>query len=127
MQRRRSVSVILEDDEALERRKALRTVTETPWLERDALRTARDQSSRSHHPSSTRNDRWSCSLTATSRRPRRRRCAQAGGVDLVILSKPHEEPAINELAEGLYALVGGERAEAARRHPDLARRCADPA
>ncbi len=33
------------------------------------------------------------------------------GIDLVIVSQPHEEPAISKLAPGLFALIGGERGQ----------------
>ena len=36
---------------------------------------------------------------------------KALGVDLVIVSKPHDEPAISELAPELFALIGGERGQ----------------
>ncbi len=33
------------------------------------------------------------------------------GIDLVIVSKPHDEPAITELAPDLFALIGGQRGQ----------------
>ena len=104
-----------EDDEALERdAKALRTVTETPWLERDALRTAQGiQFVRGRITQKLDPKRPVVMLFDGDLKEAKAQAAalQAAGVDLVIPSKPHEEPAISELAEGLYALVGGERGQ----------------
>ena len=100
-----------EEDDKLD---GIRTNTSMPWLDTNSFRVVQGVQFLRGHPKQTIDPTRPAVLLfdgSLEDAKKQSLALKARGVDLVIVSKTHDEPAISELAPQLFALVGGERGQ----------------